>query len=179
MLATSSVHNPGICVWQWQLPFQHAALFLIPELRRRANSLQPLRDTTRAVHSKRMSSAEAMTLQALPAVLNFKSGTREWCWFLIKYVTQKGTEWCIDKLLYVTMQCVATSWFSRWLCCFWVGPGGSTWASSTRFLLRMWGDVLCVVSLRPTLILSPAGESRSNRICNIQWVCHLKSIIWR
>lgn len=92
----------------------------------------------------------------------------------------------IDKLCDIIIQCASTSWLSRWWCaeaartwcwcCLWTGLCGWAWASATRVLLRKWGDVFCVVSLRPTLTFSSAGESRSHRICEKkQSVCHLKS----
>lgn len=73
----------------------------------------------------------------------------------------------------VIIQHVSTSWASTWCaeaartwcccCCLWLGLW--VWASVTRCLLRRWGNVFCVVSLRPTLTFSSAGERRSHKIC--------------
>lgn len=95
-----------------------------------------------------------------------------------KHVARKALNGPLDMII----QCASTSWLSRWLwaeaarTCFWSRLCGWTWASATWVLLRKWGEVLCAVSLRPTLTFSPAGESRSHRICNKHSVCHLKSM---
>lgn len=69
-------------------------------------------------------------------------------------------------------QWFGTSWFSGWPCAeaarLWccLLTGLRVWTSSDRWLLPLrWGDVLYDVCLRPTLTFSPAGESRSHRIC--------------
>ena len=165
-LATPTAYNTVFCVGHRQLPLQQTPFVLVPQLRSRADSLQPFLSTAQAVHPQRVSSALPGPLQALPAPLNHRRSTE---------MIKENHIWRTNWTMWYYNSPARTSWLSwcwcaeaaragGW-CCLWTGLCGCSWASATRVLLRRRGDVFWVVSLRPTFTFSPVGESRSHRIC--------------
>lgn len=102
-----------------------------------------------------------------PSVSGFKSENKSM--LVLHQTCDKAFCDPLRNLFHFSVQLGTTSWLSGWLCaeavrtpcCFWTGPC----SSAMEALLCKWGDVFCAVSLRPSLTFSPAGESRSHRIC--------------